>query len=224
MSDHEQLPQDCEAVQRDLAELALGTLSGRERSEALAHVAGCGRCAAALAGYSTVLDSLVQLAPAVEPPVGFEQRLMQRLDDGASRRRVHPRRRAVLAGAAVVLIAAAGFGAGTLASSGSSGGDRVASGKVAWAPLRSDGETVGDLFVSTGNPTWLFMTVDVGWASSVTCQVTLAGGKVATVGRFSLAHGYGSWAAPLAFPASQVTGARLVADGGSVVAAARIAS
>ncbi len=212
----------CEAVSGDLAELALGTLTGRERSEALVHVESCRRCSAELASLSSVMDTLLELAPAVEPPLGFEQRLMQRLDAAPAPARPHRSRRVALLAAAALALAALGFGAGSLVSSGGGGPAGGGGGKVASAPLRSNGVTVGELFVSGGSPAWMYMTVDAGWASSVTCQVTLAGGRVETVGRFTLAQGYGAWAAPLAYPAGKVTGARLVSASGAVVAAARL--
>jgi hypothetical protein len=225
-------PGPCEAVQDDLAELALGILPGRERSEVLAHLDGCQRCTSALSELSTVVDTLVQLAGGAEPSLGFEQRLTQRLQvatpaepaPGRLRRLRFP----ALAAAALVLLAVAlGFGIGSLTSStggtGSSGPPRAAVAEVASAQLRSGGEVLGEVFVAAGAPSWMFMTIDTGgWRSAVTCQVTLAGGRVVTIGRFRLTDGYGAWAAPLAVPAGEVRSARLLGAGGAVVASARL--
>jgi hypothetical protein len=52
--------------------------------------------------------------------------------------------------------------------------------------------------------------------------VILAGGKIETVGQFTLSAGYGAWGAPLTTSAGQVRGARLVDASGTVIASARI--
>jgi hypothetical protein len=82
--------EQCEVIRGDLAELALGILSGRRRSEVLGHVGTCGVCRAGLESHSTVADTLLHFAPASEPPVGFEVRIAERLRAGANARR--PRR------------------------------------------------------------------------------------------------------------------------------------
>ncbi|HEV2368250.1 MAG TPA: zf-HC2 domain-containing protein, partial [Acidimicrobiales bacterium] len=59
---------------RDIApELALGVLPGQERAAALAHLQSCPACQAEVEHLTDVADELVALAPAVEPPLGFEQ-------------------------------------------------------------------------------------------------------------------------------------------------------
>ena len=63
----------------DLAELALGVLTGRERARALSHVESCPRCADELEQLSRAADTVVQVAPEVEPPMGFEVRLFERM-------------------------------------------------------------------------------------------------------------------------------------------------
>ena len=64
----------CEQYSNDLAELALGVLTGRERAQVLAHVESCPRCADELEHLSRVADTVVQSAPEMEPPLGFEVR------------------------------------------------------------------------------------------------------------------------------------------------------
>jgi hypothetical protein len=43
MSGYVEDPRQCDAIQDELAELALGTLFGRSRSEVLDHVESCSR-------------------------------------------------------------------------------------------------------------------------------------------------------------------------------------
>ena len=63
----------------ELAELALGVLTGRERARALSHVESCQRCADELEQLSRVADAVVQVAPEMEPPMGFEVRLFEKM-------------------------------------------------------------------------------------------------------------------------------------------------
>ena len=77
--------------------------------------------------------------------------------------------------------------------------------------------------ISAGSPTSMFMTIDAGtWTGKVTCEVTIAGGKVEKVGVFTLSAGYGAWAAPLSSPASKVRSAQLIAPNGTVLASAQL--
>jgi hypothetical protein len=69
----------------------------------------------------------------------------------------------------------------------------------------------------------MFMTVDSGvWSSDVTCQVTLRGGRVVTIGVFKLANGSGAWETRLPVAGDEVQSARLVAGDGTLLASARL--
>ncbi len=74
----------CAQLRDVAAELALGVLGGAERAEAIMHVNGCARCQALVNELTEVADALPLLAPEIEPPVGFEQRV---LSSGRARRR-----------------------------------------------------------------------------------------------------------------------------------------
>ena len=85
----------CEAYADELAELALGVLTGRERARVLSHVESCPRCAEELEQLSRAADTVVQAAPEMEPPMGFEVRLFERMgvaDVRRRRRRFRPSR------------------------------------------------------------------------------------------------------------------------------------
>ena len=79
----------CAQLRDVAAELALGVLGGAERAEAIMHVNGCARCQALVNELSEAADALPLLAPEIEPPVGFEQRV---LSSGRARRRRSVRR------------------------------------------------------------------------------------------------------------------------------------
>jgi Putative zinc-finger len=78
------LPRACEAVRDHLGELALGTLTGRERVVAVAHLESCARCSAEVDELAAATDELLHLAPSVEP--GARSRTRDRPSSSASSR------------------------------------------------------------------------------------------------------------------------------------------
>src|SRR3954454_15520170 len=98
----------CEQTRNLASELALGIADGAERAAALEHLAGCAECRRAVAELSEVTDELLLRAPEREPPVGFESRVLARLQPPpttARRRRRRRLSRAVLALAPAALAA-----------------------------------------------------------------------------------------------------------------------
>jgi anti-sigma factor RsiW len=219
MSGYVEGPSKCETVQDDLPELALGILSGRRRCEVLDHVGSCPHCSAELEQYSVVADALVQLAPPVEPPVGFELRLAERLRAATPHRPNRRRRAATLCAAAAVTVML-GVGLGALVTSGGGNGQgQPVTATLTTANLTSHGHVLGEVMISGGRPAWMFMTIrGEAWPGTVRCDVTLVGGRVETVGVFQLSGEYGAWAAPLTSAAHPVRFVRLVASDGSVLA------
>src|SRR5271156_5982766 len=71
--------QPCDAYSENLAELALGILTGRARAATLAHVDSCAHCAEELEQLARAADAVVSVAPELEPTVGFEVRLFNRM-------------------------------------------------------------------------------------------------------------------------------------------------
>jgi hypothetical protein len=69
----------------DLApELALGLLDGAERAEVLAHLERCARCHGDVASLTEIGEQLLLLAPEVQPPAGFESRVLDRVAPGTT--------------------------------------------------------------------------------------------------------------------------------------------
>src|SRR5690349_12958449 len=88
----------CEQTRALAPELALGIADGAERADALEHLATCAECRRAVAELSEVTDELLLRAPEREPPVGFESRVLARLQPPpATARRRQRGRRALLA-------------------------------------------------------------------------------------------------------------------------------
>ncbi|HTW09049.1 MAG TPA: hypothetical protein VME46_16185 [Acidimicrobiales bacterium] len=226
------LPPTCAAVEDDLVELALGMLMGKQRVIALAHVEDCTRCSAEVEALSAAADQLVHLAPAAEPPVGFEARVFERLGlagrggagaAGPTPRRVRRRLLGLpmpaLAAAAVALLALA-FGLGMLAAPGAH--QRVR-GPMELMAMHStgSGRDVGNVLVYTGNPTWLFMDMwDFNWHGALRCQVTVDDGPPVTLGQFWLSGGQGAWAESVNMPAGRLVQARVLSASGAVLAVA----
>jgi hypothetical protein len=234
----ENLPPACAAVDDDLGELALGTLTGRGRVAALAHLEVCARCSAEVDELSAAADQLLHLAPAVEPPVGFEAGVFERMGLQTTKsRRWRPsfpspftwRPKIAVAVAACVLAVA--FGVGAFVGHAAGDGDQYQPPALAGGPhspitvadLHSSGHTVGRVMVYAGNPTWLFMFMNgPDWQGALRCEVVIDQGPTVTLGRFWLADGKGAWAASVPEPAGRLTEARVVNDKGQVVAEAQL--
>jgi hypothetical protein len=229
------------------AELALGVLTGRERAVALEHLDRCDACRENLRQLSLAGDELLSLLPAIEPPPGFETRVLDRLGIAASgpgpgtgpgpgsrpqaraggghRRRpgragITGLTRRTLAAAAVVLavLGAALGGWGVRAAT-----THPASSSLRSAALLSAGQlAVGKVFLYNGSPRWVYMSVYLESAKGpVTCELVGQDGRVTRLGTFWMSDGYGAWGSPDPVDDGPITAARLVSANGTVLATAR---
>jgi len=214
---------ECDALQEDLVEFALGTLSGRSRSQVLNHLESCANCSAELDSMSAAADALLYLAPEAEPPLGFESRLAERWPSNRARRAVSRQRSTAVWAVAAALVAVLGFGLGAVTITHGQSDRTSASARPTTARLTADGRTLGQVFISSGDPSWMMMTLDSGSKSGfVWCEVTLTNGRTLTIGKFTLARGYGSWVARIDEPGSQIRSAQLVEANGTVLASAAL--
>jgi hypothetical protein len=163
----------CEEVRELAPEIALGVADGEERAEALRHLSTCAECRRAVEQHTQVVDELLVVAPAEEPPAGFESRVVEAIAPQQPPRRRVPRwltprwlgtRLApVLATAAVTAVALVAVYADdhrtaeryrdTLAA---------ADGQYFQAqPLRDEtGARGGVAFAYEGSPSWVFLTIE----------------------------------------------------------------
>jgi hypothetical protein len=223
------LPPECEGFAPSLVELALGVLAGEERLRAVSHVEACGDCSALVAELSAAADELLHLAPGVEPPVGFEERVFERLGlKPLARGRPAPGwlsgRRARLAGlvAALSIVVAGAFAGGVFAGHGLSTGPSTRQ-DLETVALHTGGRAVGKVMVYAGNPTWVFVYMDDSdWSGELRCQVVEDQGPVLTIGKFWLSGGRGAWAASVPEPAGRLREARVVDSQGHVLAVAQL--
>jgi hypothetical protein len=223
---------ECARVDADLAELALGTLTAKERVAALAHLAECARCSSEVEELAAAADQLLHLAPGSEPPLGFEVRVFEHwgVNQRAWGRRSWPVWRPKVGLALAACAAVLAFGLGALAGHGATGAGLSPrpSGSAAGTPvyvaaLYAGGRSVGQVMVYAGNPTWLFMYVDdSGWQGALSCEVVVDHGPTMVLGRFWLSGGKGAWAARVNQPVGRLSQARVVGASGNVLASASL--
>jgi hypothetical protein len=159
---------------RELApELALGTVEGEERGQALQHLADCPDCRRYVEQLSEVADELLLLVPHREPPVGFESRVLSEVLPAPKPKR-RRRLRLVLAPAAAAVAAAAIVLAIVapdlrLASHYRHTLDQAHGKEFESYALRGPGDShVGTVFSYEGSPSWVHIDVDPGHRSGLT--------------------------------------------------------
>jgi hypothetical protein len=227
---------DCDRYADELAELALGISTGRQRAQALVHVERCPLCHAEMEQLSIAADSLLDVVPGVEPPLGFEVRLMERVEAGRTARQAsHRSWRArrfylVLASVAVLVALGAGVGAGWLVRGGQpppvmrSGFGTEPGGRISAGSLVYKGRSLGEVTVYSGRTSWLYMSLDDGsWSGKAACRIRLADGATVLLGTFWLDDGYGAWGVTLPPGTGRIESASVLRDG-RVLASAEFAS
>jgi hypothetical protein len=181
----------CAEVRELAPELALGILGGAERAEALLHVNGCARCQAHVAELTEAADVIPQLAPEAEPPAGFEDRVLRRLDERERR----TRRRWI---AAAVAVAAAAMILSVTVVRVIESNDTQITNQAASAPVAVAMEG-GAGPVAAG---WAFVNDHHGVAVSVdygipsgkyAVQVTPTRGTSTSIGTMEIVDGRGNW-------------------------------
>lgn len=195
------------------AELAVGVLSGGERAGAVAHLAGCPGCQQLMVELTGAADELLLLAPEIEPPPGFESRVLTRLAECRPPRR--SRLRTLVAIAATVIVAALGGGLAV----NTVGHDHGARHLRTALSISPSGRTTCRVVLTEGNPTSLLISLDgpAGLSADYMAEVQPTRGKDIPVGRFSLADGHGMLATTLAADAADVKSVRVYDTGGKLL-------
>ena len=176
------------------AELALGVLTGRERARALAHLDRCEACRENVRQLTVTGEELVGLLPAIEPPAGFETRVMERLGLGTPAtspapdpaRQLSPARRFGLKLADWIgggwtgrggvsyprrILSAAAVAAAVIVAGLGGWGLHAATSSPAASPLSSAAlltashQTAGQIYFYDAGHRWLYMSVDIGAGS-----------------------------------------------------------
>ncbi len=205
---------DCAQLHEVAPELALGILVGAERGQALTHLDGCAECRRLVDEMSQAADSLLLLAAEAEPPLGFESRVAARLTGDQPRRR--PWRWIATAAAAALLMAVA---TGVVVHQ-LDGGDGDLHLRTA-ALLATTGKETGDVYVTTGQPAWVFMSVESTEAGqSYQCELHFTDGRVVQAGQFTVADRKGWWGTAVKAGADDLESVRVLAPDGTTVASA----
>ncbi len=200
---------------RELApEIALGLVAGHERAEALAHLQSCPTCRQHTTELGVVHDRLRALIPPAEPPLGFEQRVLDRL--GVTRSPLRPPRRSRwISGAAAAAVVAAAFAGGWATGTANRPSTPALAPAVA-SPLVAGTRHVGDVVVSLNRPDFLSVYLDVARPGRLKCELLRTDGSVAATETYEAAGGTGWWG--IDRPSGDVAAIRVSDAGGDVVA------
>ncbi len=192
---------DCERLHELGAEIALGIADGEERAWALDHLADCPECRARVERLATLADELLLIAPADEPPAGFEARVVDAFEPRPSPRRSWLGRVALPLGAALAAAAAAAAIVWAIGSDDRSLADSyrdtlaVAHGQYFdAAPIElPGGQPIGYVYGYQGRTSWVVAIVYDGVAGG---RYQLEGvthdGRTVPLRELKIAEGHGS--------------------------------
>jgi hypothetical protein len=214
----------CDEIRELAPEIALGIADGEERAEALRHLSTCAECRRAVERLSGVADELLLMAPAEEPPAGFESRVVTAIgldQPEPSRRRppwlslrwLAPRLGPALAAAAVtavVLVSVYGNDR-QIADQYRDTLDR-AGGQSFQAERLSDetGARAGVAFGYQGSPSWLFLTVNPEHRSDVkSAELVTKDGRTVSIPELRL-DPRGTWGGAIPVDLYSVQSVRLL--------------
>jgi hypothetical protein len=221
---------DCERLREVGPELALGIADGEDRAAALDHLAECGDCRARVERLSAVADELLLLAPAVDPPAGFEQRVVD-AQPAKPRRPSLLRRFAIPAVAAAAAAAIAGFVVWNSLSDDRQLADSyratlaVANGEYFdAAPLEAPGGAkVGYVYGYQGRASWVLAIVYDGVKDGrYRLDVVSTKGEREVVQDVVVRHGDGSEGGVTRMPYESLAEARLLDAHGRQIASAEL--
>ena len=211
----------CEQTRRLASEIALGIADGAERAQALDHLAGCAECRRAVAELSEVTDELLLHAPEREPPVGFESRVLARLQPQPTRSRRFRRSRRALLMLAPAAVAAT---LATVVVLGATGDDRRLADQYRAALSAANGTSfeaarlhapgnrpAGVVYAYRGRPSWVFVYLDRAHRSSpYRAELAMTSGRRVPVRSLRIDPATGSGGQAIGVDLRDVASVRLV--------------
>ena len=88
----------------------------------------------------------------------------------------------------------------------------------------ADSRVMGQIVAYGGNPSWVYMNVDVpNYDGKIICTLQAKSGSIVDAGVFELHRGMGAWSKTIRVDIGQLRGAKLVTSSGATVAAATFA-
>lgn len=207
----------------DLVALALGELTGRDRAVALDHLAGCRNCRDEVDALIGTADRLLQAAPEMEPPVGFETAVLGRLIAEQPYRHVARQTRLRVPAGIAAAVAAIAVGAVLLLAAVRPG--ETTTHDMARATMSTPaGYEVGAAWIHEGDPAWILVSVPdwTNWndddvsAGDYELRIDLDGGATASVGPITFNELDGSWGTTIAVDTRQIRGVSIVDGSGRI--------
>jgi hypothetical protein len=225
----------CQQCRELAAELATDVITGHERTQALAHLDNCTSCRDTISALTVTTDRLIELLPEVQPPPGFQHRVMTALTPPPPRTR-----RWQIPAAALLTLALAVTGwilghtnhgttptqTNTHTENDAQAGERT----VLYAPLTTGHQTgehqIGHAYLYPGNPPWIYLSLDTNNTTNDTikCEITRQDGSTVPVGTFPLTHGHGAWGGPTPIDRDTLATAKLINSNGHTLAKAHFTS
>jgi hypothetical protein len=208
-------------------ELALNALTGRERATALAHLDHCSRCRTTVSALTSTADEIFSLLPDVEPPYGFEKRVLDALSPPAPRSSRWPVA-AAASGLALTLIGVGWLGGSFMpakmyADQGGEPGTRT----VLYAPLTNKSQEVGQAYLEPDQPSWVYLSLSANVQPGTNLRCTITDPDSATaaaLATFTLDHGHGGWTIPVALQHDGKIVATVIDGAGRVIGSAHFTS
>lgn len=200
----------------ELVELALGHVTGERRATLAVHLLACPACRHDYDDLVAAVEDVVVAAPAVDPPIGFDERTLAGMGIGpvAAPASDRSRRWRPLVAAALVVVGLVAGGAWW-----ASGGE-AATGpeRVAALTTDADGRSVGTATATEvdGEPVLVVGLTTAPEGATYTCRMRFADGTTLDTRPWSASPGAG-WLVPLPDDRGDLAGIELVAPGTGAV-------
>jgi Putative zinc-finger len=207
----------CDEMEALAPELALGTLTGPERAQAVEHLASCPDCQRRVAALAQVVDSLLILVPEDDPSPDLAARVLARTvgeqpAEAVGGRHAPWRRRVLVGSIAAAVLAVLAL---TIAALGRGDGDEADTVRTAVA-TDDGGRSVCRAVINEVDPAWLFVSLDEPGEerAGYDVEIRFDSGETARVGRIDLRDGHGELAVTLDLRGSRAHSVRLIGDDG----------
>lgn len=193
-----------------VVDLVLGDVDGDQRAAMVAHVLRCATCRREYDELAATVEDLLPAVPGVQPPLGFDERMLARLaaDAGSGGTGSSRRWRWVATAAAVLLAALVPTGLWVV---GRGEDESPSAGSLATLRLARDDSPVGTVAVADVDGEAVLVVALVGAPDDVSyfCRTHFADGT--TVESESWPAGNGAWI--VALPAGNVTSVEVLPTG-----------
>jgi hypothetical protein len=200
----------CTEIMELAPDAALDLLDGAQRAAVVAHLDECATCRAAVVDLLDVADLTLLLVPDSQPPVGFEDRVLDALKPSQA---TSPVGRWLVAAAIVIVVSLGAVATGLV----------VASHHTSSIPSEvavvhtAAGADIGRVVVTGGEQTWLFMSLGEQSHGAYACQLIKTDGSTVDVGEF---EGRPEWSGKVPVARNDIAGVRVTDAAGNTLGTA----